>query len=254
MNKPKIYQYGYDINEVAKQIYTPLRQEMLWGYFCKAADNELYRLDQAYLKKDAVFPLSPQDFYGKEVMIYVESGQISVNNNDLQPQETLLFRADQFSDFLNIKAQEASIVYFFSGPPSSDDLRDGIMKKSSVFNFRNQNWADVLWTMVNREFCGKKIFFQKGNNSSFHFHCRKQEAYFVHSGKLLLRVRAGKGEDKFFVLNPGQAVNISPGLMHQAGGLEDTVVIEISTRDNDGDAFLIESEFTKMPKINETKI
>lgn len=251
MSKPKIYQYGYDINEVAKQIRTPQRQEMPWGYWCKGADNEFYELDQAYIKKDAIFSLNPQDFSGKEVMIYVESGQVKINDIDLQPQETLLFRADQFSEFLNIQAQESSILYLFSGLPSSDDLRDGILKKSSVFNFRNQYWADVLWTMVNREFCGKKIFFQKGNNSSFHFHCKKQEAYFVHSGKLLLRVRAGKGEDRFFVLQPGQAVDISPGLVHQAGGIEDTVVIEISTRDNDGDAFLIESEFTKMPKINE---
>ena len=95
-----------------------------------------------------------------------------------------------------------------------------------------------------------QIYFKKGNNSSFHFHCQKKETYFVHSGKLLLRFRAGKGEDRFFILKPGQAVDISPGLMHQAGGLEDTIVMEVSTRDNDTDAFLVESEFTKMPKLN----
>ncbi|MDD5109526.1 MAG: transaldolase family protein [Candidatus Omnitrophica bacterium] len=253
MPKPKIYQYGYDINEVEKQIYTPQREETAGGYFCRAVDSERYGLYQAFIKKGSVFPLGPENFPDREVLIYVEGGEVDIKSNNLKPQETLLFRADQLKEPLNIEAKEDSFVYFFSGLPSSDDLRDGILKKSAVFNFRDQYWADVLWTMVNREFCGKKIFFKKGNNSSFHFHCYKQEAYFVHSGKLLLRIRAGKGEDRFFVLHPGQAVNISPGLMHQAGGLEDTVVMEVSTRDNDGDAFLIESEFTKMPKINETE-
>ena len=93
--------------------------------------------------------------------------------------------------------------------------------------------------------------FKKGNKSSLHFHCKKTETYFIHSGKLLLRLRAGQGNDKFFVLKPGQAVDITPGLMHQAGGVEDTAIIEISTRDYDTDSFIVESEFMEMPKLKE---
>lgn len=254
MEKTKIYQYGYDINEVGKRIYTPPRQEASWGYLCKVVENGHYGLSQIYVKKGSTFPLNTQDFMGQEVMIYVERGEIYLQSEELMPQETLLFSAAQIMGHIDITAQEDALLYVFSGPPSSDDLRDGVFKKSQTFNFRDQHWADVLWTMVNRSYAGKKIFFKKGNNSSFHFHCQKIETYFVHSGKLLLRFRAGKGEDGYFVVNPGQAVDITPGLIHQAGGLEDTIVIEVSTRDSDKDAFLVESEFTKMPELNHYKI
>ncbi|MBI2042694.1 MAG: hypothetical protein HYT21_03055 [Candidatus Nealsonbacteria bacterium] len=254
MNKPKIYQYGYDINEVEQQVYTPQLAAAPWGYLCKVVENDQYGLSQVYIKKGSVFLLNPQDFHGREVTVYIESGQVSLKSEELMPQETLLFSADQINGNIDITANEDAFLYLFSGPPSSDDLREGIFKKSTVFNFRDQYWADILWTMVNRAYAGKKIFFKKGNNSSFHFHCQKKETYFVHSGKLLLRFRAGKGEDKYLAVDPGQAADIPPGLIHQAGGLEDTVVIEISTRDYDNDAFLVESEFTKMPQLNNHKI
>jgi len=54
MPKPKIYQYGYDINEVEKQIYTPQREETTWGYLCRAINNEHYGLSQAFIKKGSV--------------------------------------------------------------------------------------------------------------------------------------------------------------------------------------------------------
>ncbi len=72
------------------------------------------------------------------------------------------------------------------------------------------------------------------------YHCRKIESYFIHSGKLLLRLRAGRGEDRFFELEKGVSSFTPPGLMHQRGGLADTVIIEISTKDEDSDSFLVE--------------
>lgn len=246
MIKAKIYQYGYDIGQVSKQIYTPKRLKTKWGYFCEVVNGKCYGLSQFFAKKGKIVSLSPKKYSRKEVLIYLEKGCLFVKSFDLKPYETLLLSPRFLSKGLEILVKDDSFVYIFSGPPS----RGRILKKSKLFNFRNQYWADVLWTMVNRAYAGKKIFFKKGNNSSFHFHCRKTETYFVHSGKLLLRFRAGKGEDRYFILNPGQAVDIPPGLIHQAGGLKDTVVIEASTCDDDADDFMVESEFTKMPKLN----
>lgn len=239
MDRAKTYQYGYDINKVKRQIYRPKHLKKRWGYFYKIANNENYGLIEVFVKKSKVFPLKPR----KESLVYVEKGRV----NNLKPQDTLLIPLGALKKPLRLEGKEDSIIYIFSGPTTG---KSKTLKKSKVFNFKNQYWADILWTAVNRGYAGKKIFFKKGNNSSFHFHCQKNETYFIHSGKLLLRFRAGKGEDRFFVLKPGQAVDIPPGLMHQAGGLEDTIVIEASSRDRDSDAFLVESEFTKMPKLN----
>jgi mannose-6-phosphate isomerase-like protein (cupin superfamily) len=184
--------------------------------------------------------------------VYLEEGRL----NNLKPQNSLLIPVGALKKPLKLESAKDSYLYIFLGPSEGKISAKGgsasggkTLKKSKLFNFHNQYWADLVWTIVNRQYCGKKIFFKKGNNSSFHFHCEKSETYFVHSGKLLLRIKAGKGEDRFFVLNKGQAVDIPPGLIHQAGGLEDTVIMEVSTKDSDGDAFLVESEFTKMPKL-----
>ncbi len=241
MPKNKIYQYGYDINEIAKQIYKPKNFKTKWGYFCKVVESDNYGLSHAFIRRGKSFLLKPSA--KKELSVYLEEGRL----NNLKPQNSLLIPVGALKKALKLESIKNSYLYIFSGP-SGGKIKT--LKKSKLFNFHNQYWADLVWTIVNRQYCGKKIFFKKGNNSSFHFHCEKSETYFVHSGKLLLRIRAGKGEDRFFVLNKGQAVDIPPGLIHQAGGLEDTVIMEVSTKDSDGDAFLVESEFTKMPKKN----
>ena len=66
-----------------------------------------------------------------------------------------------------------------------------------------------------------------------------------------MRLRAGRAEDRYFELELGTASFTPPGLMHQRGGLEDTVIIEISTRDEDSDSFLVEDgQKTKMPNLS----
>ncbi len=245
-SKTKIYQYGYDINKIARQIYKPKQLKKNWGYFCKVIENKNYGLSSLFIGKGKKTLLSLKKYSGKEVIIYLEKGSVRTGRFNLKPTESLHLPASIFSKPFELFAEDNSFVYVFSGPAIG---KIKSFKKSKLFNFHNQSWADLVWTIVNRQYCGKKIFFKKGNNSSLHFHCQKSETYFIHSGKLLLRIRAGKGEDRFFVLNKGQAVDIPPGLIHQAGGLKDTVIMEVSTQDSDGDSFLVESEFTKMPKL-----
>ncbi len=236
----KIYQYGYDIKKISKQIYRPKNSKKRWGYSCKIFENDKYALAHIFIRQGKSFLFKPP--VGKESSVYLEEGEFK----NLKAQSSILIPSGVLKKPLKLESAKDSHLYIFSGPLMG---RMNTLKRSKLFNFHNQYWADLVWTIVNRQYCGKKIFLKKGNNSSFHFHCKKSETYFVHSGKLFLRIRAGKGEDRFFVLNKGQAVDIPPGLIHQAGGLEDTIIMEVSTKDSDGDAFLVESEFTKMPKL-----
>ena len=245
----KVYQYGYDINEISRKICRPARAEAPFGYFAKFSEGEKYDLRQVFIKKGFDFTIDPKDYSNKEALIYLEEGLASAQGYKLGQQETLF--SPQIKNPVKISASQDSFVYIFSGPPSAGS-KDGAFFKSETFDRRYKDYAEnLIETIVNRQFTGKKIFFKKGNSSSLHFHCQKTETYFIHSGKLFLRLKAGQGEDRFFVVEPGQAVQITPGLMHQAGGLEDTVIIEISTRDEDADSFLVESEFGQMPGLKE---
>lgn len=243
------YKYGIHFDEIEKQIYTPERQKKDWGYFTRAANEESYGLDQVIIGQGKVAVLEPPDYQGREVMFYLESGQALVGANKLIPEDTLFFPPGNFSQSLKIEAEKDSILYVFFGFPQKSD-EDKTIKKATTFDIRRKDWSEnLIEIIVNREFSGKKIFFKKRNNSGLNFHCQKTESYFIHSGKLLLRLRAGHAEDRYYVLGPGQAIKITPGLMHQAGGLEDTVIIESSSHDEDTDSFIVENDFNEMPRL-----
>lgn len=245
----KVYQYGYDINEISQKICRPQRVEAPFGYFAKFSEGEKYDLQQVFVKKGHEFTVNPDDYLNKEALIYLEEGQVFAESNKLGPQETLF--VPKMENPLEVAADQDSFLYIFSGP-SFYDSQGMTFKKGETFDRRYKDYAEnLIETIINRQFTGKKIFFKKGNSSSLHFHCQKTETYFIHSGKLFLRLKAGQGEDRFFAVEPGQVVQITPGLMHQAGGLEDTVIIEASTRDYDSDSFIVESEFGEMPGLKE---
>jgi len=146
MPKNKIYQYGYDINKVAKQIYKPKELKTKWGYFCKVIENDKYGLSCAFIHKGKSFLLKPSK--KKELSIYLEEGEL----NNLKPQNSLLIPPGILKKPLKLEGIKNSYLYIFSGP-SGKKIKN--LKKSKLFNFHNQYWADLVWTIVNREFCGK---------------------------------------------------------------------------------------------------
>ena len=123
------------------------------------------------------------------------------------------------------------------------------LKITPTTDFRDKYWGHIQ-TMLNRTYTGKRLFFKQGKHSSLHFHCNKTETYFIHSGELLVRLRAGRGEDRSFTLHAGDTLFIPPGLMHQDGAIQDTVIIEVSTHDEDSDSFIVEDGSTvRMPGL-----
>ena len=80
---------------------------------------------------------------------------------------------------------------------------------------------------------------KKGTQGSMEFHTKKIESYYIDTGKLKLGLRIGRGQNKSLILNQGDVFHIQPGLMHMRMALEDTVIIEVSTKDDDGDSHLV---------------
>ncbi len=97
---------------------------------------------------------------------------------------------------LRLRGICAASGYIFRGP-AGVEIQMGASAETS--DLRSKYWGSIE-TIVNAGYTGKRLFFRKGQHSSLHFHCAKMETYFVHSGCLLVRLRAGRGQDRWFPL------------------------------------------------------
>lgn len=140
--------------------------------------------------------------------------------------------------------------------------------------FVPKGWGYEDWIVNNEKYCGKELFFKKERRCSFHYHCIKEETFFISSGKLLivianddqcirhdlqgnkiLHVKNGrefkpklKANDwilespyqtsaKCFVMEPGDHFHVPPRLIHAMYGLQDTKMFEFSTQHLDSDSY-----------------
>lgn len=111
--------------------------------------------------------------------------------------------------------------------------------------FKPLKRVDKYWgymdTLFDFENCTvKRIFMKKGSQSSLEFHCKKKEVYYIESGVLKVGLRVGRGQNRSVTVSEGEIFRIDPGLMHMRIALEDCVIIEISTIDDDSDSHIVE--------------
>ncbi len=236
------HQYGIDIATLEKFITKPERISKEWGEYLLIIDAPEFRLESLNILKGKEIEFSPKG--GWEATIFVEEGNIEIEGQNVMARELITVPPNTKT---KISAKENSAVYVFSGPAHESSK---YFTKNKTTDFRDKYWGTIE-TIASKDYAAKRIFVRKGDCASLEYHCRKIESYFIHSGKLLLRLRAGRGEDRFFELEKGTSSFTPPGLMHQRGGLEDTVIIEISTRDEDSDSFLVEDAAKiKMPNLS----
>jgi mannose-6-phosphate isomerase len=88
---------------------------------------------------------------------------------------------------------------------------------------------ELIWAETDR-YVGKILFVAAGQSLSLQYHERKDESWFVQSGRA--RLELGSSGDA--VLNevpigPGEAFHYPPGTVHRVTALEDTTILEVST-------------------------
>ena len=79
-----------------------------------------------------------------------------------------------------------------------------------------------------------------GTQSSLEFHVKKKESYYIESGTLKVGLRIGRARNTSITLRQGDVFHINPGLMHMRIAKTDVVIIETSTKDDDGDSHIVE--------------
>ena len=256
--------YGFTFEEMGK-VNHPGRVKKTWGYHLPIAKRPEYALNLFYLKKGGIQPLH---YYLKtQGTLFLEEGAILLKAID-KKEKLRAFRLNK-GDVFKIKpglthalcGLENSYAYMFSGQ-YNDDCRN-VKKEEEVanltldinkvqisepddefrveksFDYRDKYWGSIQ-SLVNGAYAGKRIFLKAGAQNSLEFHCQKTETYFIHSGKLKVGLRLGRGENKSVIIEAGDVFEIPPGLMHMKIGIEDSVVIEISTHDDDRDSHIVE--------------
>jgi mannose-6-phosphate isomerase len=77
---------------------------------------------------------------------------------------------------------------------------------------------------------GKILFVKAGHSLSLQYHERKDESWYVESGRA--RLELGQTGDAVLneqVIAPGEAYHYAPGTIHRVTAIEDTTILEVST-------------------------
>ena len=116
-------------------------------------------------------------------------------------------------------------------------------------DYRDKYWGWIKTCCATEDFTFKHIFMYKNSQSSLEYHVKKDENYYILSGKLKVGLRIGRAENKEVILNEGDVYHISPGLMHMRCAIEDTHIIEWSNKDDDSDSHIVENGLLYQHKV-----
>jgi mannose-6-phosphate isomerase-like protein (cupin superfamily) len=87
----------------------------------------------------------------------------------------------------------------------------------------------LIWAETD-DYVGKILFVSAGHSLSLQYHERKDESWYVQSGRARLELGAPGGTVlKEEAIGPGEAFHYAPGTVHRVTALEDTTILEVST-------------------------
>ena len=103
-------------------------------------------------------------------------------------------------------------------------------------------WGREIVIANNPFFCGKILAFNPNAKFSMHFHMKKRESWYVHSGKFTMVYIDTTTATKFSrELKRGDVIDINIGVPHQLiAGDEFGEIFEVSTIHNDVDSYRVE--------------
>lgn len=97
-------------------------------------------------------------------------------------------------------------------------------------------WGEEIWMANTNLYCGKLLNLKQGKRCSAHYHKNKDETFYVLKGRILMELWEKEGF-KENIMGEGGCVRINPEIKHRFSGLEDSVIIEISTHHEDKDSY-----------------
>lgn len=96
-------------------------------------------------------------------------------------------------------------------------------------------WGYEKWLENNDKYCSKLLSLNKGYQCSLHYHKVKDEMFLVTKGHVRLELG-----DEVIHLRDGNFIRIPPGTKHRFTGIEDSLIMEVSTHHDEGDSCRLE--------------
>ena len=118
-------------------------------------------------------------------------------------------------------------------------------------------WGEERW-IINRDYCGKRLYIDRGFGCSMHYHKNKDETFSLGFGEVLAEFENQSGEEQnAYLLKPktlllikykgkilqnpinfgNSSLLIKPSKYHRFIGLKDSLIIEASTHHEDIDSY-----------------
>jgi mannose-6-phosphate isomerase len=91
---------------------------------------------------------------------------------------------------------------------------------------------ELIWAETDR-YAGKLLFVRAGQSLSLQYHERKDESWYVESGRAELELGPVGGKLDTTEIGAGDCFHFVPDTVHRLRALEDTLILEVSTPDLD---------------------
>jgi mannose-6-phosphate isomerase-like protein (cupin superfamily) len=251
--------YGLTLDQVRKT-NRPEMHKTRWGGLTSLTEMDEYSMYRMDIAPGGIQQLH---FFPSAFQAFVETGEIALRSLDSEGAEShgkvvqgeVLALPKYFVHSLS--SAKGAVVYLFGQHVDSLDPIYAETEAAATLAAHALDWAQLprigsptadvrekYWgrieTILSDDVAAKRIFVQKGGHGSLEFHVEKRETYYIHSGLVKVGLRIGRAENHSIVMGPGESYDVRPGVMHLRVGLEDTVIIEVSTRDQDSDSYLVE--------------
>jgi bifunctional ADP-heptose synthase (sugar kinase/adenylyltransferase)/quercetin dioxygenase-like cupin family protein len=120
---------------------------------------------------------------------------------------------------------------------SREELASALKGENLVENVKIilKVWGYEQWIENNEKYCCKILGLNKGYQCSLHYHKNKDETFLVTAGHVRLELGG-----EVLHLRPGSFARVLPNTPHRFAGIEDSLIMEISTHHEDSDSYRIE--------------
>lgn len=106
--------------------------------------------------------------------------------------------------------------------------------------FVPKGWGHEIIFVNNKNYCGKILHFKKASKFSMHFHMKKQETWFVQSGRFEFHwIDTTDASIHTEILEEGDVITNFPGEPHQIHCLIEGDIFEVSTEHFDSDSYRV---------------
>ncbi len=114
-------------------------------------------------------------------------------------------------------------------------------------------WGHEIWFANQSEYSGKILHIKKGHRYSLQFHEKKTETQYLLSGKCKFLIGDDQNSLKEIIMNPGDKLDVYPGMIHRAEALLDCEILEVSTSDLD-DVVKLSDDYGRQGKGNDFEL